>query len=74
MKKEKKNKILLAFPVVSMLSEIKTGNGLTVVGGFTDGGFFIKNTFELVKKESKKDNLVYYSFVKKEVKNNGNKI
>lgn len=67
--KEKKDKIVNAHPIVSMLSEIEImgEKHSLAIGGFSTDGFYLKNPYELVKEETKGlcgDNLTYYSFVK----------
>lgn len=67
--KEKKDKIVNAHPVVSMISEIQImgEEHIISIGGFSMDGFYLKNPYELVKEESKNiigEDVTYYSFVK----------
>ncbi len=67
--KQKKDKIVQAYPQVPMLSaiQIREKEQLIGIGGFSvDGGFYLKSPYELVKDEigGITGDLTYYNFVK----------
>lgn len=69
-KKENKRKIVQAYPQVSMLAEIMIidENKPVAVGGFSiDGGFYLREGFDLIKRKTKDiqgEDITYFNFVK----------
>lgn len=64
-----KNKIVEAYPSVSMLSGIyiKEKERMICIGGFSaDGGFYLQSPYDLVKNETKNisGDATYYNFIK----------
>ena len=67
--KEKKDKVVEAYPNVSIFSDIMIMDGQVplAIGGFSLGGFYLKEGFKMVENKSKNgigDNVTYYEFIK----------